>query len=103
VERCGAAQLRQAGIAGGVVEIDGQVWSAGGQTIGGTPLSVEQHCMATSWFLSGYEPTEDVLRGELRAIAEKHGVPDDWHGHIDGDDYGFISGGVFVRYGSLVM
>lgn len=95
-------ELRLAGIAGGGVEIDGQVWWAGGQTLGGTPLSVARHCMATSWFLSGYEPTEDALRGELRAMAEKYRVPDEWHGYVDGDNYGFISGGVFVRYGSLV-
>lgn len=94
--------LRAAGISGGV-EIDGRVWSPGGQSLMGTPGRVERHCMATSWFLSGFEPTEDRLRDQLSAMALKHGVPDDWHGHVDGDDVGFLSaGGVFVRYGSLL-
>jgi hypothetical protein len=29
-------------------------------------------------------------------------VPDEWHATVDGDDFGFYSGGVFVRYGSLL-
>jgi len=94
-------KLRQAGISG-AVEIDGRVWSPGGQSAAGTPLRVERHCMATSWFLSGYQPTADDLRAELQAMAKKHAVPDDWCGHLDGDAYGFRSDAVFVSFGSLL-
>lgn len=95
--------LRQAGVSTGAVEIDGRVWSAGGQSLAGTPSHVERHCMATSWFLSGYEPTEDGLRTTLRAQADEHDVPDEWRGHVSGhDDYGFTSGRLFVRFGSLL-
>jgi hypothetical protein len=97
--------LRSAGLAGGLVEIDGRVWMArgGGQTLGGTPLTVERHCMMTSWFLSGYRPTKDALRAQLTAMAAERDVSDAaWSPHVDGDDYGFATGGLFVRYGSLV-
>lgn len=95
-------RLREHGVATGMVEIDGRVWSAGGQSLAGQPLKVGQHCMRTSWFLSGYEPSEDQLLGELGGMAEKHGVPDDWRALMDGDEYGFFSDGLFVKYGSLL-
>lgn len=95
-------ELRQAGVSGGLVEIDGRVWWAGGQSVAGSPLRVERHCMATSWALSGHEPTEDEVRAQLRAMAKKHDVPDEWRAHLGGDDYGFVSGGLFVRFGALL-
>jgi hypothetical protein len=97
--------LRSAGLSGGMVEIDGRVWLArgGGQTLGGTPASVEMHCMAVSWFLKGYQPTRDELRAGLTAMAKKHNVPDDgWRAHVEDDAYGFYTAGLFIRYGSLV-
>jgi hypothetical protein len=96
-------ELREAGISGGMVEIDDRVWSAGGQSVGGTPLNVAKHCMATNWFLSGYSPTADELGEELHAMAAEHGLPDGgWRAHVDGDDYGFVNGHLFVRFGSLL-
>lgn len=85
------------------MEIDGRVWWAGGQSLGGTPLHVEQHCMATSWFLSGHSTTADELGEELRTIAATNGLPDgEWRAHVDGDDYGFVCGYLFIRFGSLL-
>lgn len=96
-------ELRRAGVSGAVAEIDGRVWLAGGQTVHGAPSRVARHCMATSWFLSGYSPTEAELRGDLAAMSEKHSVPNDsWRAHVDGDDYGFVNEGVFVSFGSLL-
>jgi hypothetical protein len=98
-------ELRLAGLAGGIVEIDGRVWMArgGGQTLGGTPMAVERHCMAVSWFLMGYQPTRDELYAELTAAAREHGVADEhWRAHVSGEDYGFLTDGLFIRYGSLV-
>jgi hypothetical protein len=97
-------ELRAAGLATGAVEIDGRLWVAGlgGQGLTGVPTPVAQHCMGVSWFLSGYQPTEQELTEQLTAMAAKHGVPDAWRGMVDGDDFGFFSGGVFVRYGSLL-
>ena len=94
--------LRRAGVSTGSVEIDGNVWSAGGQTVTGEPMHVARHCMGVSWQLSGYEPTELRVRDELAAMAEKHEVPNEWRAVTHRDEYGFISNGVFVRYGSLL-
>ena len=94
--------LRRAGISTGAVEIDRKVWSAGGQTVTGEPIHVARHCMGVSWQLSGYEPTELRVRDELAAMAEKHDVPNEWRAVTHGDEYGFFSSGVFVRYGSLL-
>lgn len=58
--------------------------------------------MSVSWFLSGYEPTEQELSEQLTAKAAEQGVPDDWRGMVVDDDYGFFSSGVFVPYGSLL-
>jgi hypothetical protein len=97
-------ELRDAGLATGVVEIDGRVWAAGlgGQGIGGDPMAVAQHCMRVSWFLSGYEPTEPELTDTLSAVAAKRGVRDEWRASVDADDFGFASGGWFERFGSLL-
>jgi len=97
-------ELRAAGLATGTVEIDGRLWVAGlgGQGLTGVPMRVVQHCMGVIWLLSGYQPTEQELSEQLTAMAAKHGVPDEWHGMLDNDDFGFFSGGVFVRYGSLL-
>ena len=95
-------ELRQASVSTGTVEIDGRVWMAGGQTRAGTPAHVVRHSATTLAFLSGYAPPEDELRAQLRAIAEKHDVPNQWSAHVDGDDYGFGSGHLFVRFGSLL-
>ncbi len=98
-------KFRSAGLAGGMVEIDGRVWMArgGGQTLGGTPMAVERHCMAVSWFLMGYQPTGDELRAKLTAAASQRGAPDEhWRPFVSGEDYGFLSDGLFVRYGSLI-
>jgi hypothetical protein len=94
--------LRSAGISTGAVEIDGKVWSAGGQTVSGEPVQVARHCMGVAWQLSGYQPTEGQVRDDLAEIAGKHDVPDDWRAIIDGEEFGFFSSGVFVRYGSLL-
>jgi hypothetical protein len=96
--------LRAAGVSTGVVEIEGRVWVAGlgGQGLTGIPSPVSQHCMMVSWHLSGYEPTEHVVRQQLTDMAIKHRVPDGWRAVVDGEDYGFWSGGVFVRFGSLL-
>lgn len=97
-------ELRAAGLAAGAVEIDGRLWVAGlgGQGLTGVPMPVAQHCMGVSWLLSGYQPTEQELSEQLTAMAAKHGVPDEWHGMVNGEDFGFFSSGVFVRYGSLL-
>ena len=98
-------QMRHAGIAGGAVEIDGAVWVAGGggQSLGGAPMPVVQHCMAVSWLLSGYEPTETDLHYQLQRMAVEHQVPGGpWQAHVDGENFGFVSGGLFVPYGSLL-
>lgn len=95
-------ELRRAGIATGAVEINGRVWSAGGQGLTGVPMAVARHCMGISWQLSGYEPTEERVRDELTSMATKHGVPDEWRALVDSDDFGFFSGGLFVKYGSLL-
>jgi hypothetical protein len=95
-------ELRRAGVSTGMVEIDGQVWSAGGQGLTGVPMQVIQHCMGVSWQLSGYDPTEEQVREHLTSAAERHGVPNDWRAVVHGDEYGFSSEGVFAPYGSLV-
>ena len=95
-------ELRRAGVSTGAVEIDGRVWSAGGQGLTGVPMHVMQHCMAVSWQLSGYEPTEPQVREDLTTAAQRHGVPDEWRAVTHGEDYGFCSDGVFVPYGSLL-
>jgi hypothetical protein len=95
-------ELRKAGVATGMVEIDGRVWSAGGQGMTGVPLRVAQHCMGVSWMLAGYQPTEEQVREDLSAMAAKHGVRDDWRAITHGEEFGFYSAGVFIRYGSLV-
>jgi hypothetical protein len=92
--------LRTFGVRG-PVEIDGGVWMPG-IGLGGTWESVSRHAMDTTWFLSGHQPTEEDVRAGLSEMAAKHGVPDTWQGHVDGDDFGFFGGGVFVRYGSLL-
>lgn len=95
-------ELRRAGVSTGAVEIDGRVWSAGGQGLTGVPVHVAQHCMGVSWQLSGYEPTEEQVREHLASAAERHGVPDDWRAITHGEEYGFYSESVFVPYGSLL-
>lgn len=96
--------LRAAGVATGMVEIDGRVWTAGlgGQGLTGIPMPVMRHCMRISWQLSGYEPTESELRQQLTDMAVRHGVSDTWRAVVDGENYGFYSDGVFVEYGSLL-
>lgn len=94
--------LREAGVSTGIVEIDGRVWLASGQGLTGIPQPVGTHCMGVSWFLTGYQPTDNELRVQLSAMAAKHGVPDNWHGHVEGEDFGFVSAGVFAPYGCLV-
>jgi hypothetical protein len=67
------------------------------------PRDATRHCMAVSWFLSGYQPTEQELSRQLTAMAAKHRVPDAWRGVVDSDEFGFFSGdGVFVWCGSLL-
>lgn len=95
-------KLRRAGLSTGAVEIDGRVWSAGGQGLTGVPMRVAQHCMGVSWQLSGYEPTEEQVREHLTSTAEGHRVPDEWRAITHGEEYGFESNGVFVPYGSLL-
>jgi hypothetical protein len=94
--------LRRAGISTGVVEIDGKVGSAGGQTVSGEPQHVARHCMGVAWQLSGYQPTEEQVREDLAKIAGKQDVPNEWRAITDGEAFGFFSSGVFVRYGSLL-
>lgn len=96
--------LRAAGIATGAVEIGGQVWAAGlgGQSLSGVPARVSQHCMHVRWQLMGYQPTEEEVRTELAAMASKHGVPNEWRGHVEGERFGYFSEGVFAEYGSLL-
>jgi len=93
--------LREAGVSTGI-EIDGRVWSASGQGATGIPQPVATHCMGVSWILMGYQPTDNELRAQLSAMAAKHGVPDNWRGHVEGEDFGFVSAGVFAPYGRLV-
>jgi hypothetical protein len=95
-------KLRRAGISTGTVEIGGRVWSAGGQGLTGVPTHIAQHCMAVSWQLSGYDPTEEQVREHLTSAAALNGVPDEWRAITHGDDYGFYSEGVFAPYGSLI-
>jgi hypothetical protein len=98
-------QLRVAGIAGGAVEIDGQVWMAGGggQSLAGSPMAVGQHSMAISWLLAGYDPTERDLGEQLRGMAFKHDVSDGpWQPVVDCENFGFFCDGLFVEYGSLL-
>lgn len=94
--------LREAGVSTGAVEIGGRVWSAGGQGLTGVPMHVADHCMGVNWTLMGYEPTEERVRGNLAAMAAKHDVRDDWRAITRGEEFGFYSEGVFVRYGSLL-
>jgi hypothetical protein len=98
----GRQDLRRAGVSTGAVEIDGRVWSAGGQGLTGIPMDVMQHCMAVSWQLSGYQPTEGQVHDHLTTAASRHGVPDKWRATTHGEDYGFCSDGVFIAYGSLL-
>jgi hypothetical protein len=95
-------ELRRAGISTGATEIDGRLWSAGGQSLAGTPMHIARHCMGVSWQLSGYDPTEEQVRDHLTSAAERLGVPDDWRAITRGEEYGFYSAGVFARYGSLL-
>ncbi len=60
----------------------------------GDSMDVIRHCMGVSWYLSGH--------AELSEMASKHGVPDAWHGHVDGEDFGFASAHVFIRCGLLL-
>jgi hypothetical protein len=94
--------IRSAGISTAAVEIDGQVWSAGGQSLMGDSMQVMRHCMSVSWYLSGYAPTEDELRAQLSEIAAKHDVSDYWRGQVEGEGFGFISEHLFVRCGGLL-
>ncbi len=94
--------LRRAGLSTAAVEIDGQVWSAGGQGLTGVPVRVAQHCMGVSWAFAGFKPTEEQVRADLAAMAFKHDVPDEWRAVTHGEEFGFYSDGVFVRYGSLL-
>jgi hypothetical protein len=94
--------LRRAGISTGAVEIDGRVWSTGGQTLGGVSMHVARHCMSVNWKLMGYDPTEQQVKDDLTAMAEKHAVADQWRAIINAEDFGFYSSGVFVRYGALL-
>jgi hypothetical protein len=94
--------LRRAGVATGMVEIDGRVWSAGGQGLTGIPLHVSHHCMGVSWQLSGHRPTEAQVRHDLTAKASEHRVPDDWRAITHGEEFGFYSEGVFIYYGTLL-
>ena len=95
-------ELRQASVSTGAVEIDGRVWLSNGQTLAGTPARVVRHAAATLAFLSGCAPTEEELRAQLRTMAQRHDVSNRWRGHVHGDDYGFGSGRLFVRFGSLL-
>lgn len=97
-------KFREAGISTGMVEVDGRVWSAGlgGQGVMGDSMPAMRHAMGVSWLLSGHQPTEDELREQLSAMAVKHGKPDHWRAIVDGEDFGFYSDGLFVRYGSLL-
>jgi hypothetical protein len=94
--------LRAAGVSTGMVEIDGSVWSAGGQSLGGASMKAAHHCMAVSWQLSGHSPTEEQIRQNLAVNAAKHGVRDEWRAITHGEDFGFYSEGVFISYGSLL-
>ena len=93
-------RLRKAGVATGSVEINGRVWTAGLGAQSG--IGVARHCMRVSWLLSGYEPTEDRVRSDLAAMAATHGVSDQWRAITHGEDFGFSSERVFVRYGCLL-
>ncbi len=95
-------KLRRAGVSSSAVEIDGRVWSAGGQGLTGVPMRVMQHCMGVTWALAGFEPTEDQIRTDLAAMAIKHSLRDQWQAITHGEEFGFYSDGVFVRYGSLL-
>lgn len=95
-------ELRRGGVSTNMVEIDGRVWSAGGQGMTGAPTKVMNHCMGVAWCLSGYEPTEEQTRDDLTAVATTHGVPDKWRAIVHGDEFGFLSDGVFARRGSLI-
>lgn len=58
--------------------------------------------MGVSWQLSRYEPTEENVSEDLTAKASKHRVRDKWRAITHGDEFGFQSEGVFIRYGSLL-
>lgn len=65
-------------------------------------MHVMQHCMAVSWQLSGYAPTEEQVRDHLTSASRRHRVPDEWRAITHGEQYGFYSDGVFAPYGSLL-
>jgi hypothetical protein len=65
-------------------------------------MRIMQHCMAVSWQLSGYAPTEEQVREHLTSAAALNDIPDEWRAITHGNNYGFYGGGVFVRYGSLL-
>lgn len=95
-------ELRRAGISTGAVEIDGRVWTAGGQGLTGVPMHVATHCMSVGWRLTGYDPTEDEVLEHLTSMAEHYGVANEWRAITQGEEYGFYSESVFVPYGSLL-
>jgi hypothetical protein len=93
-------ELRLAGVSGGVVEIDGHVWSSSaiGQTLMGQPIIAQRHAMKVHWTISELDANAELAH----ASAEYGLTRDGWAAAVHEDQFGFINGRTFHRLGSLV-
>lgn len=93
-------QLREAGIAGSMIEYDGAVWAAAslGQTLDGTPMLVAQAVMRLTWKLNDWrEHLVDRLTAAEHAVNEHLGrnVDEDWEPTVHDNAVGIVRGGCF--------
>lgn len=94
--------LREARVNTGV-ESDGEVYMPLGQSLDGAPMLVTHHAMKVSWILRVLRDDPDEPTRTLNERAAEWGLdPGDWHPTVHADHFGFVNGGVFVPYGSLV-
>jgi hypothetical protein len=94
-------QLREAGIAGPMIECDRAVWAAAslGLTLDGTPMRVAQTVMGVSWTLNDWRGNLTARLAEAeRVVNEQLGrtAVGDWEPAIHGNTAGIMRDGCFV-------
>jgi hypothetical protein len=99
-------ELREAGIAGSMIEYDGAVWSAAsvGQTLDGTPMLVAQAVMGLMWRLNDWrEHLMDRLTAAEHAVNQHLGrnVDEEWEPAVHDNAVGIVRGGCFYCIGEL--
>jgi hypothetical protein len=97
--------LRRAGLSGGMVEIDDQVWLArsSGQSVNGEPSSADRHGMSVYWTIYSFESSPEELQAQLDRVSDAYRLPrDGWAAAVHDEQFGFLNGHVFHSLGALL-